>query len=251
MRHQIVQFLLAFGILALDVPANAQEFQKIRQDYFSGPIQYSPADPWTRSKVFNAHTGNSGRFYNCDGEQCKRNSPYIYWRAHCEPDLPPRRGLWGGLKIDAAKVCQRYRDGAGACAAENCQCETCTQQRLVTVEHPMVDRMANPNLSESETSISKKGTNALVTAQPEKQLHAMPNLSNEREYGLLTPHPALPTLGTTANQLELATQQSVPQTVNKVKLIDPQPERHIRRSQSAARTPALAKETPATLNYYR
>ena len=40
---------------------------------------YSPSDPWVKGHVFRTHTGHDGLFYNCDGEEDKRCSPYIRW----------------------------------------------------------------------------------------------------------------------------------------------------------------------------
>lgn len=106
--------------------AEAQEFRKMLRDYHHDrPLTYAPNDPTYRGKVFNLHMGHAGLFHNCDGEEDKRNSPYICWKTHTELDLPPRRGLWRGLKMDIAKVQQRILDGAGACCAADCTCASC------------------------------------------------------------------------------------------------------------------------------
>ncbi len=94
----------------------AQELKKVKADYHSGPVQYTPNDPWIRSKVFNAHTGHSGRFYNCDGEECKRHSPYIYWTTNHQPLWPQKIGLREGIHLEWAKV--RSRIAKGACGCE-------------------------------------------------------------------------------------------------------------------------------------
>jgi hypothetical protein len=70
-------------------------------------------------------------FYNCDGEEDKRNSPYICWKTHYEKDLPPRRGLWRGLKIDISQVRQRIRDGAGDCCPSGCNCLRCAKKHKI------------------------------------------------------------------------------------------------------------------------
>ena len=112
--------------------AVSQEVRKSIRDYFSGPITYSPIDPETRSKVFQAHTGHSGLFYNCDGEECKRNSPYICWKTNSESQFPPRRGWWRGAKLDLAEVRQRISDGAGEGCRPNCQCRDCMAAQQVS-----------------------------------------------------------------------------------------------------------------------
>jgi len=121
MPHQLLATSFAFlMLLIVSVETHAQEIAKIRDDYHSGPITYSPDDPWTRSKLFNAHTGHSGKFYNCDGEECKRYSPYIYWQTNCQSLTPPGRGLLNQLRRDQGRIQQRIADGAGACACPNC-----------------------------------------------------------------------------------------------------------------------------------
>jgi hypothetical protein len=105
----------------------AQELKKTRADYHSGSVQYSPDDPWTRSKVFQAHTGHSGFFYNCDNEECKRYSPYISWEQNCQPLWPERIRLFESLRTDLDKI--RWRVNAGGCGCEYClkspDCQTC------------------------------------------------------------------------------------------------------------------------------
>jgi hypothetical protein len=109
------------------VEAVGQELKKIRHDYHSGGVQYSPDDPWSRSKVFQAHTGHAGFFYNCDSEECKRNSPYIYWKANCQPLWPERIRIFEGIRTDLDKV--RWRINAGGCGCEYClnnqDCKSC------------------------------------------------------------------------------------------------------------------------------
>jgi hypothetical protein len=114
----------------------AQEFAKVRSDYGSGAVTYSPADPWTRSKLFNTHTGHSGRFYNCDGEECKRNSPYICWKTNHQSLTPPRRGLLNQLRRDQGKIGQRIADGAGACSCPKCQSVGGAMDGFVETEQP-------------------------------------------------------------------------------------------------------------------
>lgn len=108
-------------------------------DYHGDRVfRYQPSDPWVRSRMFNLHTGNGGLFYNCDGEQSKRNSPYICWKPHFENDFPPFGGLWCHIKEDVEAVRQRILDGSccdtgcnsNACNCQQSGCATCSQQPL-------------------------------------------------------------------------------------------------------------------------
>ncbi len=124
-RMAVMAAILAASCGMPTASALCQEVRHAIRDYFSGPITYSPFDPETRSKVFQAHTGHSGLFYNCDGEECKRNSPYICWKTNSDSLIPPRRGLWRGAKLDLAEVRQRIYDGAGEGCRPNCECREC------------------------------------------------------------------------------------------------------------------------------
>lgn len=126
--------LVTLGILALYfVPAlNAQtEARKARNDYRDDRVfRYQPEDPWTRSKLFKTHMGHGGRFYNCDGEEQKRYSPYICWKLHFENDLPPRQRFLDCLGCEIAEIKQRIMDGAGACyRTDSCNCDECQTVR--------------------------------------------------------------------------------------------------------------------------
>lgn len=102
-----------------------QDIRAQRADY-PGPIAYSPSDPDTRSKRFRMQTGHYGFFYNCDGEECKRNSPYICWNSQHGPDW--RNGWKKALRLDRHDVKQRIYDGA--CLSGQCnQCESCSQNQ--------------------------------------------------------------------------------------------------------------------------
>lgn len=111
----------------LSTAAEAQEVRKALRDYRDDRVfNYQPNDPWYRGKLFNTHTGHYGNFYNCDNEECKRNSPYICWKPHYEKDFPTRRGFWQTVKCDFAEAMQRVRDGAGEClGSADCGCSQC------------------------------------------------------------------------------------------------------------------------------
>ncbi|WP_148618946.1 hypothetical protein [Mariniblastus fucicola] len=94
----------------------AQILNKLRSDYDTDSmIQYAPDDPATRSRLFNLQTGHAGAFYNCDGEECKRNSPYICWKTGQDDKL--HCTFWDVLqwRTDRDRIAQRICDGAGAC----------------------------------------------------------------------------------------------------------------------------------------
>ena len=94
------------GYFCIATDANAQ--QVVYKNENCAPTDfYKPSDPWTRGKLYNIQTGNSGLFFNCDGEQAKRYSPYICWKPITEKALPTRKGIWNSIKQDIAEVKQR------------------------------------------------------------------------------------------------------------------------------------------------
>lgn len=90
----------------------------IRQiaDDYRQPTHYSPDDPWTRSAVYRNHVGHFGLFYNCDGEEAKRCSPYICWKS--QDNRQCQRGPWSAFLFDLALVQQRIR--WGGCQDDRC-----------------------------------------------------------------------------------------------------------------------------------
>lgn len=110
------------------IPSDVNAQQVIIQNENCAPIEfYKPSDPWTRGKLYNIQTGNSGLFFNCDGEQAKRYSPYICWKPILEKALPSRKGIWNSIKEDIADVTQRVRDGS--CCDLGCSCSDCHRSR--------------------------------------------------------------------------------------------------------------------------
>ena len=129
MRTQVSYLIFFIGIASCWLWSNQQAHGQLAQaidDYkHDRPFQYAPSDPWTRSHLFNRHTKHSGFAYNCDGEECKRNSPYICWKTHCENDLPARVGWWNRLNRTAAEVKQRIADGSCTTSCQetaSCKC---------------------------------------------------------------------------------------------------------------------------------
>ncbi|MGI9496543.1 MAG: hypothetical protein ACR2NK_10850 [Mariniblastus sp.] len=114
------------GYFCIATDANAQ--QVVYKNENCAPTDfYKPSDPWTRGKLYNIQTGNSGLFFNCDGEQAKRYSPYICWKPITEKALPTRKGIWNSIKQDIAEVKQRVRDGS--CCDLGCTCSDCHRAR--------------------------------------------------------------------------------------------------------------------------
>jgi hypothetical protein len=133
-----MRFLLGLLVIstissALCQPAEGQEFRKTVRDFcIEKPLQYSPDDPWTRSRVFRLYTGHAGLFYNCDCEEEKRNSPYICWKTTCENQILPKRSFLRIWTKDIENTRQRIIDGAGACCGEGCGCHRCRQSTGAT-----------------------------------------------------------------------------------------------------------------------
>lgn len=126
--------LAIFTIVVTGIPsvAYSQELTKIRDDYFLNPTrQNQPCDPWTRSVIWQIHTGHRGLFYNCDREEQKRFSPYICWKNGEWP--------WTGetcrnsLRRDISGIKQRIIDGSCDCQGAHrcdrnppCNCQNCS-----------------------------------------------------------------------------------------------------------------------------
>ena len=131
-------FVFVMGSLAIGSTGEAQivrktlqgtvgqvtrDIRETRRDYrLDKPFQYQPSDPWYRGKVFNIHTGHYGLFYNCDDEECKRNSPYICWKVHHERDFPKWKRPRYYIQQDLNRVLSRI--GNGGCAP-NAPCQSC------------------------------------------------------------------------------------------------------------------------------
>ncbi len=102
-------------------PTPVKDLKEFKRDYFTDrPITYSPDDPCYRGKIFQLHTNHYGKFSDCDQEEMKRYSPYIYWTTHCEPDFVPYKSCLQSLREDVAKIRRRVSDGAGDCCQQGC-----------------------------------------------------------------------------------------------------------------------------------
>ena len=147
----VVLVILSFqssGFLAAQIPLLSGiqkariESQQLRADY-PGPISYSPSDPQFRSKLFRLQTGHAGLFYNCDGEESKRNSPYICWNSQHSADW--RNGACEACRRDRADVRQRVVDGS-CCPQKksNCQCDSCLEASVVHDDAPQLEFESAP-----------------------------------------------------------------------------------------------------------
>jgi hypothetical protein len=122
--------------LLLIVAALAGGCAKFRQDYFTDPTaRYTPNDPCTRSWVRHWQTGHAGLFYNCDGEERKRCSPYICWK-HADPPWPCET-IRKNVPRDLYRIRQRIRDGSCYYQCDQDQCP-------VVVARPAIDTANAP-----------------------------------------------------------------------------------------------------------
>ena len=105
--------LLATTLL---VGTDFAECQTYRKDYrVDAPIKYQASDPWDRGFIFRNHINHAGFFYNCDGEECKRNSPYLFY-TQATPDCRLRTRDY--IKRQLNEV--RWRVQAGGCGEADC-----------------------------------------------------------------------------------------------------------------------------------
>ena len=182
----IVTFLSALG--PADSSAHGQECKKAIRDYRDERIfNYQPQDPWYRGKLFNIHTKHYGRFYNCDNQEDKRNSPYIHWKPHYENDFPPRIGFRENLRRDIAEIKQRISDGSGGCSA-SCSCWK-GRQHSTPASCPCA-QCSDPNSCPSLTDqpIDNYLQAKIPTSRSRQPQHHSTLVENygERKYGLLS-----------------------------------------------------------------
>ena len=109
------------GSLVFAANANAQKhpIADFFRDYFKlVPRAYSPDDPWTMGHILRTEVGHGGCFYNCDGEEQKRYSPYIRW--NCQNVDCPKRLIQDPLLHQLHEIKQRVRWGACAGCGDEC-----------------------------------------------------------------------------------------------------------------------------------
>lgn len=125
-RYPSLLLVLSFLTLASTTSAESWGQGGVARAFKSKEaIQYSPADPQQRGRLFNLQTGHAGAFYNCDGEEDKRFSPHICWSSRC--GSPWYRSISDVLrwKRDRIEIAQRICDGAGACCGKKCKSSSC------------------------------------------------------------------------------------------------------------------------------
>ncbi len=87
--------------------------QNVIQDYICKyPRQFAPDTPFVVGKVLKTQIGHGGLFYNCDCQEEKRYSPYIYWQCQT-PRSPKHCPVVSDVKQQWHEVKQRIRWGKG------------------------------------------------------------------------------------------------------------------------------------------
>ena len=121
--------------------ANGQIVREFIRDYFQQvPRQYSPNDPWQMGRILRTEVGHYGHFYNCDGEESKRNSPYINWNQQ-NTDCRLHEPIKGTIRQQIAEIQQRIRWGS---CGQGCQCADC-----VDGSHESFESYGTPVISEA------------------------------------------------------------------------------------------------------
>lgn len=107
----VLASILAIGLLS--TASGVVQAQNVYQDYLANRTgTYSPQDPWQKGRVFRTHTGHDGLFYNCDGEEEKRCSPWIRWgQRPCDDLLSPSR-IRGEYKQSVCDALERLKMGS-------------------------------------------------------------------------------------------------------------------------------------------
>lgn len=144
LQFAILSCVCAFGFIFGNSCEAQWNPRQIRAEYDNNTlIQYAPDDPSTRSRLFNLQTGHAGAFYNCDGEEDKRNSPHICWKTANGDRW--HRTFWDVLnwRKDKKEIAQRICDGAGACCSSG-NCNICNQQQPGSIVHPGVIQETAP-----------------------------------------------------------------------------------------------------------
>ena len=118
---------------------SVQAQDRLLRDFFRDycklvPRAYSPDDPWTMGKILRTEVGHGGFFYNCDSEECKRNSPYINWH-HQNTDPFVCRPILTDIEQQLAEVKRRVAWGSCyQCGQSNhkCGCAECASVGYVS-----------------------------------------------------------------------------------------------------------------------
>ena len=165
--------LIVLALMSFSKDSEAQQIIKTLQDYCLNPYrQFQPDDPWTRSKIWNLQAGRSGLFFNCDAEEEKRYSPYIYWKRQTIDPIPPSPFCPRYVLSDCRALKQRISDGrcgvtrAASDGPTSCICPSgcndCTTQNAVPTGPVEVVSESDPALPTTESA-------AMADPQPEAQ----------------------------------------------------------------------------------
>ncbi len=161
----VLRLAIIGWITTLVVGTSALTAQNVHLDYFvNQPHQYSPDDPWCTGVAFRNHMGHGGLFYNCDHQEDKRFSPYIYWRTQrqdCHPKFPilscinqqigevRRRVCWGrSAGFDGASSSVpgiQYLDTAEASEAPEVPPQSPNLKTLLNRSHQQSSKPASRN----------------------------------------------------------------------------------------------------------
>jgi hypothetical protein len=125
---------IVFGILLIGtfLPTSHVEAQT---PLTMSPAAYQPSSPQNENLLFRAQTGHYGRFYNCDGEESKRNSPHICWKRSHDPQLPIWLGWRERIRHEASQIIQRVIDGS-CCGGGGTVCPDCETNANMTPPCP-------------------------------------------------------------------------------------------------------------------
>lgn len=130
---QMLKPLLIAAVCVVTLSATSIEAQdRLVRDYFRdyvhlNPRSYSPDDPWTMGRILRIQVGHGGFFYNCDYEECKRQSPYINWNCQ-NGDCQAARPVRSVINQQLEEIKQRVRWGScNECGAAqgSCECVNC------------------------------------------------------------------------------------------------------------------------------
>ncbi|GEM_PF-1698525 len=109
--------LLSLGIL---ITGSVCFGQNLRQDYvYDREATYSPLDPIFRGYVYRTHIGHDGAYYNCDGEEEKRNSSFIRWTQRPCDDVFSLKRVRADYKQSLNDAFCRWQ--RGSCNTGDCQ----------------------------------------------------------------------------------------------------------------------------------
>lgn len=114
---------------------------------------YAPELPGgIKGWIYRETTGQNGRFYNCDGEEAKRYSPYIDWSTNCHCEYLP---TWGTvLRRDIREVKERVR--SGACRDGNCVDVSSMATSDYAVTHQQIAKSSDrPTSSDSARELGR------------------------------------------------------------------------------------------------